>query len=157
MNDHNEKIWNIIQNTKVGMLTTSGDMLRARPMHVVQESYEGKLWFFIDLSSDTVGEVEDKQVCLSFCEQHGGSYLSLTGHATLITEKSLIDQFWNSTVATWIPEGKEGSNVGLICIDVNFGEYWINDKTKVGTFFEIAKAKLSKQRPDLGENNKFKH
>ncbi|MCA1806466.1 MAG: pyridoxamine 5'-phosphate oxidase family protein, partial [Actinobacteria bacterium] len=44
--EHKQKIWKMIKEIKVGMLVTlDDDVPRARPMHLVQDAYDGTLWF----------------------------------------------------------------------------------------------------------------
>jgi general stress protein 26 len=42
--EHKEKVWKLIKSIKAGMLTTlHGRELRARPMYLVQDEYDGTL------------------------------------------------------------------------------------------------------------------
>lgn len=159
MNNHNEKIWNIISNAKTGMLVTqdSNTKMHSRPMHVVQEDYDGTLWFFTQYNSKKVKSAVSDQVCVTFCDHKNGSHLSITGESSVTQDRQQIDKLWSSAVETWFPEGKDSDEVALLRVDVQFGEYWVNSKTSVGTVFEIAKSKIQEKRPNLGENQKFNH
>lgn len=155
--EHKQKIWNLIKGINTGMLSTRhGDELRSRPMALVQGEYDGTLWFFTDLDSEKVFEVEgDNDVCVSFADPGHDVYVSLTGIGRPTRDKQLIDKYWNAFVAAWFPEGKESSNVGLLEIKVQKGEHWDSDSSKMVKTFKMAKAKLNKEMPDIGEHETF--
>ncbi|MBS3805089.1 MAG: pyridoxamine 5'-phosphate oxidase family protein [Oleiphilaceae bacterium] len=155
--EHKQKIWNLIKGMKTGMLTTlHGNELRARPMYLVQDKYDGTLWFFTDLDSEKVLEVEnDNDVCVTFADPKDDCYVSLTGVGRISEDKTLIDKFWNPFVADWFPEGKESANVGLLEIDVTKGEHWNSDTSKMVMFYKQAVATAKGEMPNLGEHEKF--
>lgn len=155
--EHKQKIWKMIKKIKVGMLVTlDGDMPRARPMHLVQDEYDGTLWFYTRGSAEKVFEAQaDHDVCLSFSDQESGTYVSLSGKATLTRNQELIEKYWNPFVAAWFPEGKEDPDVTLLEIKIQFGEHWKAKESKAFQLYEITKANVKKSTPDMGENEKF--
>lgn len=154
---HKEKIWNFIEDIKVGMLTTlDGDDLRSRPMHIVQDDYDGTMWFFTKKSAEKCFEVKkEHHVGISFSNQDDGVYISLSGVAILTQDKSLIDQFWNPFAGAWFENGKDDPDVALLQIKIYKGEHWESEDSKIFQLYEIAKANLTDQTPDLGTNKKF--
>lgn len=155
--EHKNKIWNMIKDIKVGMLTTQdGNNLRARPMHIVQDEYDGTLWFYTKLSADKNLEIKDEHhVCLTFCDSNDGVYISLSGNARLTQNKVLIDKFWGPFTAAWFENGKDDPDVALLEIKIYRGEHWESRENKVFQLYEFAKANLTNERPDIGENEKF--
>ncbi len=155
--EHKQKIWKLIKGIKVGMLVTlDDDMPRARPMHLVQDEYDGTLWFFTHRSAEKAHETQqDRDVCLSFSDQEEGTYVSLSGKARLSCDRELIDKYWNPFVAAWFPEGKDDPDLALLEIKVEFGEHWKAKESKVFQLYEIAKANIKHDTPDMGENEKF--
>lgn len=156
--EHKQKIWKMIKDIKVGMLVTlDNDTLRARPMHLVQNEYDGTLWFFTRRSAEKVFEAaSDHDVCLSFSDQEEGVYVSLSGKANLTDDRELIEKYWNSFIAAWFPEGKNDADVALLEIKVEMGEHWNSKESKAFQLYEITKANLKKDAtPNLGENEKF--
>ena len=155
--EHKQKIWNLIKDIKTGMLTTRhGEELRSRPMVLVQDEYDGTLWFFTDLESGKVFELEsDNDVCVSFSDPDNHVYVSLTGVGKAIQDKTLIDKYWNPFVSAWFPEGKDSPNVGMLEIKVQKGEHWNSDSSKMVKSVKTAKAKIKGEQPELGEHEKF--
>lgn len=76
--EHKAKIWNIVKEIKVGMLTTSdGNDLRSRPMQLTQDDYDGTIWLFTKLDDPKAEEVEDEhQVCITFSDVHNDTHAS---------------------------------------------------------------------------------
>lgn len=155
--EHKKQIWNLIKKVKVGMLTTYvGGKMHARPMHLVQDDYDNRLWFFTDLTADKVQEtLADHDVCVTFACPKDDVYVSLSGKANLCADKKLIDKFWNSFVSAWFPEGKDSDKVGLIEVKVDAGEHWETKSGKILQLVEIAKSNITHEKPDMGENEKF--
>nr|WP_297458980.1 pyridoxamine 5'-phosphate oxidase family protein [uncultured Halomonas sp.] len=155
--EHKQKIWKMIKEMKVGMLVTlDDDMPRARPMHLVQDEYDGTLWFFTRASAEKVFEAQaDRDVCLSFSDQESGAYVSLSGKAALTRNRELIEKYWNPFVAAWFPDGKDDPDVALLEIKIQFGEHWKAKESKAFQLYEIAKANVKKDTPDMGENETF--
>ncbi len=155
--EHKAKVWNMIKPIKVGMLTTEvSGSLHARPMHIVQDEYDGTLWFFTSKDSEKVFEIKkERDVCLSFASEEAQTYVSLTGRATITQDRILIERYWNPFVAAWFPEGKKGSEVALIEVHVSAGEHWDATSSKALQLFEVATANMTDTKPDLGEHETF--
>lgn len=155
--EHKQLIWNLIKDVGVGMLTTQdGDDLRARPMKLVQDDYDGKLWFFTKRSAEKVMEAAGEQAaCVTFESPEAHVYVSLSGRARLSSDPNLIEKFWNPWAAAWFPEGKGDPEVVLLEIKVYKGEHWKNDENLIFKLVEYAKANVTAKRPNLGENQKF--
>ena len=155
--EHKQKIWNLIKDIKTGMLTTRhGEELRSRPMVLVQDEYDGTLWFYTDLEAEKVFELEsDNDVCISFADPDNHVYVSLTGVGRTIHDKGLIDKYWNSFVSAWFPEGKDSPNVGMLEIKVEKGEHWNSNSSKMVKSAKTAAAKIKGKQPELGEHEKF--
>ena len=147
--EHKQKIWNYIKDIKVGMLTTMHDNeLRARPMHIAQDEYDGTIWFYTNIHSEKVFELEnDRHICLTFEDPNDETYVSLTGTARLSQNQEIIDKYWNPFVAAWFPEGKDGGNVALIEIKIKKGEHWDATSSSAIQLFEFAKANIKDEYP----------
>ena len=152
-----QKLWDIIKDIKVGMLTSVDDkLLRARPMHNVQDEFKGKLWYFTDSNAHKVAEIQDEQdVCISYADPKSQNYVSLSGKATLTRDEGLINRFWNPFTAAWFNKGKDDDSVALLEITVQQAEYWDAQSDGVMSIFEIVKANLTDKKPDLGHNHKY--
>ncbi|WMX17216.1 MULTISPECIES: pyridoxamine 5'-phosphate oxidase family protein [unclassified Aureispira] len=159
--EHKALIWNLIKDIKIGMLTTqendTKDSLRARPMSLVQDAYDGTLYFFTAKSAAKVYEVkeEKKEVCITFSDPKNQVYVSLSGKAEVTQDKDLINQYWNKGVSAWFPNGRQDGEVAMLVVKIYKGEHWNADESKVVQLFELVKANLLDERPEIGEHEKF--
>lgn len=143
------------------MLTTKENdrdaQLRARPMTLVQEEYDGTLYFFSSKSDAKIFEIEhDRDVCITFSDPNNGVYVSLTGKGKVNEDAALIDRYWNDAVGAWFEGGKEDPDLAMIEVKINKGEHWNANENKLVQYFELAKAKvLEGETPDIGEHERF--
>ena len=115
----------IINNFRVGMLTTrtSTGQLRARPMQIADVSDNCDIWFVTDGDSAKLDEIAaDPNVNVSM--QGTLQSLSLSGKATVQRNESKIAELWNSAWQVWFPDGVDDSDIVLIHIDAEDGEFW---------------------------------
>ncbi|HKK87309.1 MAG TPA: pyridoxamine 5'-phosphate oxidase family protein [Saprospiraceae bacterium] len=159
--EHKQLIWNLIHDIKVGMLVTkeqsNDDSMRARPMHLVQDDYDGTLYFFTPKDDAKVFEIQkDQDVCITFSDPDNSVYVSMTGKAQLSDDKDLIDKYWNEWAAAWFEGGKNDPKLGMLKVKINKGEHWDTKESKMIQMFEVAKAKdKTGVTPDIGVNEKF--
>jgi len=157
--EHKQLIWKLIKEIKFGMLVTGDDdhsRLHARPMTLVQEEYDGTLYFYTSKNDGKAYEIKkDRHVCITFSDPSEQTYVSLTGKANLTIDPELINRYWNKFVSAWYPEGKEDPNLAMLEIKIETGEHWKTDENRLVQLFEIAKANLTDSQPEIGEHEKF--
>jgi len=159
--EHKQLIWNLIKEVKVGMLITEDNdtkaSLHGRPMSLVQDAYDGTLFFYTHKDAGKVYEVanEKKEVCITFADPSDQVYVSLSGHAKITHDQKLIDKYWSAGVSAWFPEGKEGGNVAMLEVKIYKGEHWNTDENKLIQLFEFTKAQINDETPEIGEHEKF--
>ncbi|MEJ2005328.1 MAG: pyridoxamine 5'-phosphate oxidase family protein [Cyclobacteriaceae bacterium] len=157
--EHKQFIWNLIEKIKVGMLVTEDEdesVLRGRPMHLVQDAYDGTLFFYTSKKSSKVFEIRDnRDVCITFSDPDNQVYVSLSGKAQLTQDRELIDRYWNPWAEAWFENGKQDPDVAVLKIKISKGEHWDADENKLIQAIEIAKSNVTSSTPDLGDNEKF--
>jgi general stress protein 26 len=148
-----ETIRSIIDAAKVAVLTTtspSGE-LHSRPLAVLDDVFEGSIWFFTqDPSPKSEDIAANPEVNVAYAD--GKGYLSIAGTATIEHNPTRIDQLWNPMAEAWFENGRDDPSVALLRVDARSAEYWSSDKPGVVRAFEIAKAIITKSQPDVGEN-----
>jgi len=81
------------------------------------------IYFFTHLNSPKVQEVkQDDHVTIT--AQASSKWLYCVGKAHVITDKAKISEFWTETVRPWFPDGTNDTDVSLLCIKPEKGEYW---------------------------------
>lgn len=158
-----QEIWDLIKDIEVAILTNqSGRFLRGRPMYRVQQHFDGTIWFFTPRASDKVEELEaHPQVCLSYSDADKGVFVSLSGTAGFIEDRTLIHKFWNSSAENMFAKGLDDPEITLLEVHVEFAEVWDTKQSAMKTLFRQVRSRLSeadesaKENKGWGENRKY--
>lgn len=120
------KIAELIKDIQMAMLTTVSPEgpLHSRPMATQQTPFEGELLFLTGEDSGKVHEIEDDaEVALTYvAPKH--TFLTLSGRASILNDRGLIERLWNPSYKAWFPEGKEDPNIRVLRVVVDQAEYW---------------------------------
>lgn len=152
-----QKLGELITDIDFCMFTTAlpDGSLRSRPMSTQKTEFDGTLWFFTQLDSAKVHEVEDDQhVNLAYADPNGQTYVSVSGRARLSRDRAKIDELWSPVYKAWFPEGKDDPQVALLQVDVEDAEYWDSPSGAVVHLIGFAKAVATGQEYRPGENEK---
>ncbi len=121
------KIKELYEKANVCLFATNLTSLpvSVRPMHCIKVDEDGSLWFFSSKSSEQNSHIrKDQHVQLFFSNKDTSEYLSLYGSAEISRNKNKIEELWSPLVKTWFSEGKDDSDLSLICIRPESGSYW---------------------------------
>lgn len=157
--DSTSDLWKKIQDIRVGMFTTlgEGNLLVSRPMTSQNVDKEGVLWFFTSDQATVANNIERQgAVNVSFTAPGDSLYVSVSGTAELVKDKSIIRDMWNPMVGAWFPGGPEDPHVALLKVKVSGAEYWDSDKSKMMQLVAMAKAAMTGEVPTgIGEHKKI--
>lgn len=121
------ELHNKIKNINIAMLTLHSEngRLRSMPMITMKTECEGNVWFLTNLDSDKVEEIrKNPQVNLSYSNQAGEVYVSISGTAIIVEDKVKIKELWKSSMEEWLPGGPESNDIALLKIEMLQAEYW---------------------------------
>lgn len=151
------KVWDLIKDIRIAMLTTSDERgaARARPMGLAQKDFDGTFWFFTrDASLKTTEIAAHPRVVLAFADTSKQHYVSVTGAARVVTDRTKIKELWTETARIWFPDGADDPELALIAIDVEEAEFWDSPSATVVMVYGYAKARMTGKPPKLGENER---
>jgi general stress protein 26 len=149
------KVAELLQGERFAFLTTRSPdgTLTSRPMTLQEVEFDGDLWFFAERSSNPVTHVTlSPQVNVGVGS--GGSWVSLTGRAAVVDDLAKKRELWNSAVEAWFPDGPDDDSVVLLKVEGDSAEYWDSPGGRLATVLSFAKAKVTGQRIEGGENEK---
>lgn len=137
-----EHLIDVLADFDTGMLVTragNGD-LRSRPMHLARADEDGTLYFPTDAESVKADEIGGHpEVNVAF--QGEREYLSLSGRATLVNDRALIDELYSPAWKVWFPEGKDDPGLRILKVAARRGEYWdVSGTGRVRYMWEAGKA-----------------
>src|SRR6476659_8873440 len=131
-----DRVWDIIEKVGIAMLTTSfPGGLRARPVEARPERDAGLIWFVTDLRSGKEHEIE---------AEHDVGLVFIHAKAAEIWKRS--DNMW------W--KGPDDPNVCVLRVRPLTAELWDGPASAAVAAFEFVKARITGEKPNLGENRK---
>ncbi|HEY8877839.1 MAG TPA: pyridoxamine 5'-phosphate oxidase family protein [Roseateles sp.] len=123
-NEAIEKIRDIAKKADTCFLVTHGGV---RPMGVRRCDEDGTLWFLSDKHSHKNAEIEaDSQVELYFQATEHSGFMHLTGQATVLRDRALIDELWTPMLRVWFQQGKGDPCISVLRVRPTGGQYWDN-------------------------------
>ena len=152
-----ENLWDKIKDIRIAMLTTeeSDGTLRSRPMYMQQAEFVGDIWFFTRDDSGKVREImHDKQVNLGYADPDDQRYASVSGPAQVIDDQAKEKELWNPALKAWFPDGLDDPHLSLIKVHAEQAEYWDSPNGKVVQLVGLAKAAVTGEAYEGGENEK---
>ena len=155
MTEKLDRVWDIIEKVGVCMLTTRfPGGLRARPVEARPDREAGLIFFITDLRSGKEHEIEaEHEVGLVFIDPTDKAYLSVTATAQVLQDHAKAREIWKSTDGVWW-KGPDDPNVCVLRVQPLTAELWDGPSSKAVAMYEFAKAKLTGEKPNLGENRK---
>ena len=153
--DAEERLFKAIEDTRVGMLGVSGGEPRhMQPMTAFAERDAGELWFFTYRDTDLLRDVNASgghhaMFCLISKDRE--IYACLGGELEEHFDRERMERYWNPVVAAWYPDGKDDPRLTLMRMRLDDAQIWISEAGPVRFAFEIAKANMTKEQPDLGD------
>jgi len=153
-----KKLSEMIKDIEIAMLTTAepDGTLRSRPMATQKFEFDGDLWFFTRASSPKVDEIEQEhRVNVSYAAPDKQRYVSVSGRARLVRDKSKIKELWSPVLKAWFPKGLDDPDLALLKVSVEQAEYWDSPSSTVAHLVGFVKAVATGTTYQPGENEKL--
>lgn len=114
----------LIEDLRVAMLTTADadGSLSSRPMAPLEMDADGALWFFTDGRSAKVEHL--KAVNVGFSDAGNGTFVSLSGHGEIDTDRQRIGRLWTPMALPWFPDGPDAAGLALLKFVPDAADYW---------------------------------
>lgn len=151
--DEHERLSELVTSASTALLTTrAGDgALHSRPLEVLQDDFDGRIWFLVEEPSEKTREIAlDPHVNVSFASKKG--YLSVAGTARITKDEDLIDELWGPSAQAWFEGGREDPAIAVIEVTADSAEYWAKTEPGVFALVKATKAMITGGQPDIGEN-----
>lgn len=155
-NDDIVRVWDIVDEVGVCMLTTTFDGgLRARPVEARADRERGLIRVVTDRRSAKEHEIEaEHDIGLAFVDAANSVYLSISARASVSRDRGEIEKAWRASDIVWWKGGPADPEVCVLLIVPRLAELWDGPSSRIVAAFEFAKARLTGAVPNLGENRK---
>ena len=136
-----DKFKKLVEEINICMFitNTAGENEHTRPMATIEVEENGTLWFFTDVRSIKVEEVnKQKEVHLVYAHPGKESYLDVWGSAAIVTDRQQVVDKWSPIVKAWFPDGVADPNLGLLKVQPTEVYYWESETGKMVQFLKMA-------------------
>jgi general stress protein 26 len=149
------RVWDIIEKVGVCMLTTRfRGGLRARPVEARPDRAAGLIRFVTDVRGLKDDEIEQSpDIGLVFIDHADHAYLSITATSQVLDDHVKAREIWKKTDDMWW-KGPDDPNVRVLRVEPSRAELWDGPASRLAAAFEFAKARVTGEKPNLGENRK---
>jgi general stress protein 26 len=139
------------------MLTTvDGGHLRSRPMSTQKAEFDGDIWFFTSDQTHKIDEIrKDNRVCVAYSKPDDDTYVSVSGTAEIVKDRSKMEELWSPILKAWFPEGLDDPSLCLMKVTAEQAEYWDSPSGKLVQLVGFVKAIATGTQADWGENKKL--
>ena len=156
------KFWELVKDTKFAMFTArhGEGALHSRPMTTLNGANERAdvIWFFMSRSSEPVFDIaRDADVNISYANPAKDTYVSVSGSARIVEDAGLKKKFWSPGAQAWFPGGVSDPDVALVAVTIEQAEFWDVHTNKAEKIYELAKAAMTRTRPNLGDHREVRH
>ncbi len=150
------KIGELVKDIRIAMLTTVGanGSLHSRPMATQNTPFNGEVVFLTSDNSGKADEIkQDAEVNLCFSDAKS-SFVTMSGRASLSSDRALIDALWNPSYKAWFPEGQSDPNIRVLRIHVDQAEYWDSSSSALVRKVQVLARAATGGKTPVGEHAK---
>lgn len=139
MDDHVEKLKQIVGRCRVGMLGMyREDGIHFSPMSHVDIDDDGNLWFFTTKETGkSISAKHKNNIFITYAQEANSTFLSISGKAYLNANREKMRELFNPYVKAWFPNGLDDPNLSLLVVHPLEIECWDSDEHKVLNYSKI--------------------
>lgn len=154
-----DKFKKLVKEINVCMFITNNEhehQEHTRPMATLDIDEDGSLWFFTDIRSVKVEEVNaHENVHLVYAHPGKESYLDVWGNAATTQDKQIIKSKWSPVAKAWFPNGVDDPNLTLLNVKPTSAYYWDANAGKMISFLKIATSAITGKQFSEGKEGKL--
>ncbi len=124
-----------------------------QPMTAFCEPEDSRIWFFTRTDTDLAKAAEQGADAMFIVQaKDQGFQACIGGRIAQQMDRVRIEHWWNPIVAAWYPDGKDDPRLTLLRLDARDAQVWLSETNPAAFAFQIAKANMTHQRPEVGES-----
>lgn len=152
MDDLKTEFWDRMEDVRTGMLGIKGQGRLVAMSPRIDDDMPGHIWFIsakgTDLAKATATGPCDARLVLA--DDSAGLYADIDGTLTHSTDREALDEVWSFVADSWFEGGKADPDLRLLRFTPREAEVSVTTTSGVAFFYEMAKAKLTDEKPDVG-------
>ncbi|WP_162409229.1 pyridoxamine 5'-phosphate oxidase family protein [Acuticoccus sediminis] len=156
--DEIDLVWREISRIETCMMVTQdGSLVRARPMVGVADRSAGTIWFVTSRADHKDDQLRrDPRVCLSYVDTERKTYVSVSGKASLLSDRQKIEELWTPNIEAWFDRGPDDPAALLIAVRPEVAEVWDDPNAELIGALELLTASSGADEPGFRPGNKIK-
>lgn len=140
-----------IKSARSVMLGSTNIDEHMQPMTPQVDVDESVIYFFADRFSQLGKTIGVNPGTVELCHITKDFQASIKGRLTTHNDADIIDKYWSPIVEAWYPEGKADPKLILLKFVPQKAAIWTSDKNVFSFLYEITKANISNETPDIGD------
>lgn len=140
-----------LKDARCVMLGTPNQDTHMQPMSPQVCTDDEAIFFFSDKTSGLGQAVLEKPGFVHMCHIEDDYQACVKGYLITHDDPETINRFWSPIVNAWYPEGRSDPNLMMLKFVPHEASIWASDKNILSFVYEIAKANLKEEIPDLGD------
>ncbi len=146
-----QALWDHLSDLRDVLLGAEGGGSHLQPMAPQVDPVNKTVWFYTSKTTDlAAAALASPKAKLCSISNDRDFHASIDGTLSVHHDPAKIEQFWSPVVAAWFPEGKEDPDLTLLAFKPASAGLWTSTDSAVKFGWEIAKANITGQTPDVG-------
>ena len=152
MDDLKTEFWDRMTHVRSGMLGIKGEGRLVAMSPQLDADLPGSIWFITAKDTELGKGVRSgpQPAQLVIIDDSAGVYADIEGTLTESTDSKALDEVWNTHAESWFDDGKTDPEVCLMRFALISGDISITPTSGMKYLYEMAKARISGSKPDVG-------
>jgi len=118
------RLTRLVEDQRTAMLTVLAPdgQLHSKPMAVIDHDAQGCFWFFVE--DDRRHGTVHFSANLAFSDEGAATYVSMPGHAEVLTDLARVRALWTPRARPWFPDGPDTAGLALLKFTPARAEVW---------------------------------
>ncbi len=131
--------------------------ITTRPMSTQKVDEQGNIWFMSSLKSNKNAEIkQNNEVQLFYANNSDYEFLTISGKATISTDREKIYEMWTPFAKAWFKDGKDDADISLIKIAPQSAYYWDTKNNKMISMLQMIASIVTGNAPNDGVEGSLK-
>lgn len=156
--DERDLVWREIGRIGTCMVVTlDGREITARPMVGIADREANRVWLIAHRNDNLEAAMAaDSRVCLTYADVAANIFVSLSGHAEAVNDRTRMRALWTASLDAWFDDGADDEQAVLIAVIPETAEVWDEPNADIVAALEMLTATAVEAQPPIGENRKIR-
>ncbi len=144
-----------ISDVRCVMLGSPVPDAHMQPMAPQVDEETGTIYFYSDNTSELGSAIMARPAVVHLCHIDKDYQACVSGMLSPHNDAQTIEKYWSPMVDAWYPEGKTDPKMLMLKFEPKDAKVWASDKSVIGVMFEVAKANITGETPDIGKTKEI--